>query len=72
MMTPRNIQDRIALLEPRVLPQRIINRFLCFVDAGADSDKVVEKFRLDNNVQDGDEILVIQYVSPEFPPKPTK
>ena len=69
MRTPRNIQDRIALLEQRVLPQRIINRFLCFVDAGADRDKVVEKFRLDNNVQDDDKLIVLQYVSPEFPPK---
>ena len=72
MRATKNIQDRIKQLEQRVLPQRSINRFLCYVDAGEDCDKVVEKFRLDNNVQDGDEIRVIQYVSPEFPPKPTK
>ena len=68
----RNIEIRIKQLEQRVLPQRSINHFLCFVDAGADCDKVVEKFRQDNNVQDGDEIHVMQYVSPEFPPKPMK
>ena len=67
-MRTNNLKDRITLLEQRVLPQRSINHFLCYVDAGEDCDKVVEKFRLDNNVQDGDEVRVVQFVSPEFPP----
>ena len=67
-MRTNNLKDRITLLEQRVLPQKIINHFLCYVDAGEDCDKVVEKFRLDNNVQDGDEVRVVQFVSPEFPP----
>lgn len=71
-MRTRNIQDRLALLEQRLLPQTSANRFLCFVEAGANRDKTVEKYCLDNNVQDDDKLIVIQYVSAEFPPKPTK
>lgn len=39
------------------------NSYVCYVDVGQDRDEVVERFRLDNNVQDGDIVHVVKFVS---------
>ena len=67
MRMTRNMQFRIEQLEQWVA-QKTINHFFCYVDAGADRDQVVEKFRIDNDVKDDDEVRIVQYVSSEFPP----
>lgn len=61
-MRTTNIHSRIKLLEKRLLPQSH-NSYVCYVDVGQDRDETVERFRLDNNVQDGDRVHVVKYVS---------
>ena len=65
-MRTTNIQNRIKLLEQRVLPQSQ-NSYVCIVDPGKDRDEVVERFRLDNNVQDGDRLHVVVFLSVNRP-----
>ena len=41
------------------------NCYVCYVDVGEDRDEVVAKFKLDNNVKDGDKLHVVKFVTPE-------
>ena len=63
-MRTTNLQNRIKMLEQRVLPQSR-NSYVCIVDPGKDRDEVVERFRLDNNVKGGDIVHVVRFKSRE-------
>ena len=64
MRTTRNIQSRIVQLEQRLLPESN-KSYICYVETGADRDEVVDRFCQDNNVQKGDILHVVKFVSAE-------
>ncbi len=64
MKTLNQIEATLKELEKKHLPDEVRHP-VCFVHVGEDYDEVVNKFRLDNNVQDGDHLHICEFVTPE-------
>ena len=64
-MNSNQILNRIVQLEQIAQPASKQNRYICYVDAGADRDEVLAQFKIDNDVTDTDIIHVVKFVTPE-------